>query len=79
MILIDTGPIVAIMDRFDPNHLKCRKRAEGLAAEPLITTLPCFTEAMYFLQKAGAFKVKKGFGKCAQAACSPFIMQLILI
>ena len=48
MILIDTGPLVAILDHNDPNHARCVAVAQGLPAEPMVTTMACLTEAMYF-------------------------------
>lgn len=53
MILTDTGPIVALLNRNDPNHGRCLAAAKAFVTGTLITTLPCFTEAMYFLAKTG--------------------------
>lgn len=51
MILTDTGPLVAI---FNPgervNHSRCTALLPNLLA-PLVTTLPCLTEAMYLLNE----------------------------
>jgi hypothetical protein len=51
--LTDTGPLVALLNRNDPNHGACAAAAKGLPHGPLVTTWPCFTEAMYLLHKAG--------------------------
>jgi predicted nucleic acid-binding protein len=49
MILIDTGPLVALIDKADKdNHQKCRSIFRSLR-QPIYTTWPCITEAMYFL------------------------------
>lgn len=49
MILIDTGPLVALIDKGQGEiHTRCVKIYQQLTS-PLITTWPCFTEAMYFL------------------------------
>ena len=52
MILTDTGPFVALINRNDPNHTQCLAAARRLPKEPLVTTWPCFTEAMYLLHRA---------------------------
>ena len=49
MNLIDTGPLIAIIDRGQGDiHNRCVEVCETLSG-PLLTTWPCFTEAMYFL------------------------------
>jgi uncharacterized protein len=52
VILTDTGPLVALIDRTDPNHAVCVEAAQNLPGGPLLTTWPCFTEAMYLLHRA---------------------------
>jgi uncharacterized protein len=51
----DTGPLVALINRNDPNHVLCTTTAKQLPAGPLVTTWPCFTEAMYLVFRAGGF------------------------
>jgi predicted nucleic acid-binding protein len=47
--LADAGPIVALIDRGQAAvHRKCVDALASLSG-PLVTTWPCFTEAMYFL------------------------------
>jgi len=53
--LTDAGPLVALVNRNDPNHSRCVAATQSLPAEPLLTTWPCFTEAMYLLFKAGGY------------------------
>ncbi|MEO8195317.1 MAG: PIN domain-containing protein [Thermoanaerobaculia bacterium] len=48
MILVDTGPLVALLDRSDPHHGDCLKAAAGLPAN-LSTIWPVLTEAQYLL------------------------------
>ena len=48
MILIDTGPLVALFDPKDGQHGRCRAVLEGLN-EPLYTTVSVLTEAFYML------------------------------
>lgn len=48
MILVDAGPLVAIIDEKDEHHERC-KRALPRLHRPLVTTWPAFTEAMHLL------------------------------
>ncbi len=47
-MLIDTGPILAMVDESDEHHDRCREALLGLRL-PLTTTLPVLTEAMHLL------------------------------
>lgn len=58
-MLTDTGPLIALLDKNDPNHYKCLTEAQSLPVGPLITTLPCFTEAIYFLGKEGGHQAQQ--------------------
>jgi len=53
--LTDTGPLVALVNKNDPNHRRCLDATKRLPAEPLVTTWPCFTEAMYLVFQAGSY------------------------
>jgi len=46
--LTDTGPLVAILDRDDPDHERCTTALQQVRS-PLITTWSIVTEAMYLL------------------------------
>ena len=48
MIVVDTGPLIALFDPRDGLHIECRTRLERLR-EPLVTTLPVLTEAFHIL------------------------------
>ena len=48
MILIDTGPFVALFDPKDAQHERCRETLRTIR-EPLITTVPVLTETFYML------------------------------
>lgn len=55
MTLTDTGPLIAFVNKNDPNHRRCLDTAKRLPAGPLVTTWPCFTEAMYLVFQAGGY------------------------
>ncbi len=62
MILIDTGPLVALFDKSDRFHKRCQMEL-GRIREPLLTTWPVLTEVMYLLS----------FSSRAQDLCLDFI------
>lgn len=55
MILTDTGPLIALLDADDVHHVRCLTAARRLPAGPMLTTWPCFTEAMYLLGAVGGY------------------------
>ena len=55
MTLTDTGRLVALVNKNDPNHTACVNATKRLPAGPLVTTWPCFTEVMYLVFQAGAY------------------------
>ena len=48
MILIDAGPLIALIHADDAHHRECREVLASLR-EPMLTVWPAFTEAMYLL------------------------------
>jgi predicted nucleic acid-binding protein len=48
LILIDAGPLIALVDAGDQHHAKCVAALKSLR-EPLATIWPPFVEAMYLL------------------------------
>ncbi len=48
MILVDAGPLVALVDADDQHHGKCVAALKGIR-EPLATVWPPLVEAMYLL------------------------------
>lgn len=48
MILIDTGPLVAVVHRADANHRRCAEAIRSFH-EPVGTVWPVVTEAMFLL------------------------------
>lgn len=66
MILVDTGPLVALFNPKDNYHPRCLDILQSLQ-EPLLTTVPVLTEAFHLLipgskraSALGAFVQKKG-------------------
>ncbi len=49
MILIDAGPLVALISASDRHHAACRATLKRID-EPIFTVWPAFTEAMYLLR-----------------------------
>jgi uncharacterized protein len=48
MILVDAGPLVALIHADDHHHRECREAFRSLA-EPLVSVWPAVAEAMYLL------------------------------
>jgi hypothetical protein len=51
MILIDAGPMVALLSANDRHHVSCRATLVRID-EPIATVWPAFTEAMYLLRSS---------------------------
>ncbi len=62
MILVDAGPLIALIDRGEPDHERCVETLSSLAA-PMVTTWPAFTEAMHLLGSAGGWKAQEALWK----------------
>jgi len=56
--LCDAGPLYALVNKHDAHSARCRALLQKLSF-PLITTWPCFTEAMYFAYDAGGWFLQK--------------------
>ena len=50
MILVDTAPLIALIDRRQEAHNRCSQTYRSLS-EPMLTSWCCLTEAMYFLHQ----------------------------
>jgi uncharacterized protein len=49
MILVDAGPLIALLDGSDAKHQLCTIALQSID-EPLLTVWPALTEAMYLLR-----------------------------
>jgi hypothetical protein len=47
-VLVDAGPLIALIDRGDEHHARCIETLKALR-EPLVSVWPAITEAMYLL------------------------------
>lgn len=47
-VLVDAGPLIALLDRSDPHHEACKTTLRTLTG-PLVSVWPAVTEAMYLL------------------------------
>ena len=54
-MLTDAGPLVAMIDQKDADHARCLAAATALR-RPMVTTWPCFAEAMYLLGRGGGHR-----------------------
>jgi hypothetical protein len=48
-VLVDAGPLVALIDQSDPRHHDCRNSLESIS-DTLLTVWPVVTEAMHLLR-----------------------------
>ncbi|HEV2171328.1 MAG TPA: PIN domain-containing protein [Candidatus Binatus sp.] len=48
-VLVDAGPLVAVIDRTDSYHRQCAAALDAIH-DPLVTVWPAFTEAMHMLR-----------------------------
>lgn len=55
MTLIDTGPLVALLDRGEPEHARVVETL-GVLSGRLVTTWPVLTEAMHLVYRAGGWR-----------------------
>ncbi len=55
MMLTDTGPLVGLINVADQHHARC---LAALPPEPLLTTWPCFAEAMHLLWRDGGHRYR---------------------
>lgn len=65
MILVDAGPLIAVIDKGEPDHGRCVAALSNLTG-PMITSWPAFTEAMYLLGSAGGWVAQEALWKLVQ-------------
>lgn len=56
VVLVDAGPLIALIDRSDRHHRTCHDTLKKVT-EPLTTVWPVLTEAMYLVGTARAQQV----------------------
>ena len=56
MTLTDAGPLIALLDDDDRHHHASAAAATELPPGPLLTTWPCFSEAMFILHTRGGYR-----------------------
>jgi hypothetical protein len=61
--LCDSGPIVALLDKREQHHTRCREAFERFGHEPLVTTWPCMTEAAFLPGRTCGPAGREGFLK----------------
>jgi predicted nucleic acid-binding protein len=62
VIIVDAGPLIALVDKGEVDHKPCVEALTQLTA-PMITTWPTLTEAMYLLGSAGGWKAQEALWK----------------
>jgi uncharacterized protein len=63
--LTDAGPLIAIIDADEPDHVVCVETLDEITI-PLVTTWPAFTEAMYLLARAGGIRAQHALWRLVQ-------------
>lgn len=58
MRLCDAGPLVAMIDRRDAHHARCMDAMHSMPDEDMVTTWPCFAEAMYLVGRSGGLRAQ---------------------
>ncbi len=57
-VLCDAGPLIALIDADDEHHARCAAILPTLPV-PLVTTWPCFTEAMAYAGGVGGWPMQQ--------------------
>jgi uncharacterized protein len=63
--LTDAGPLIALIDADEADHILCAG-ARGVVTLPMVTTWPAFTEAMYLLGRGGGWPAQEALWKLVQ-------------
>ena len=59
--VVDTGPLVALVDADDAHHLACRKWYDSISPKDLIIPAPVIAEACYLIGKYLGARVESAF------------------
>ena len=62
----DADPLVAMLNQNDPAHVACVQAAARLSRMPLLTTWPCFAEAMYVARRASGYPAQQRLWRLRQ-------------
>lgn len=54
----DTGPLLALLNQNDASHARCTAALSRLRA-PMLPTVPCLTETLHFLGRAGGWAAQE--------------------
>jgi len=57
-MLVDTGPLVALLDADDDHHAGCREALKTMAG-PLMSTWAVLSEAMFLTHRAGGWPMQR--------------------
>jgi predicted nucleic acid-binding protein len=57
-VIIDAGPMVALHNRSEEEHALCVALLSKLKNDPVVTTWPALTEAMYLLGQRGRWRAQ---------------------
>jgi len=63
--LTDAGPLIAIIDADEEDHVACMEALDQIVI-PLVTTWPAFTEAMHLLARAGGIRAQQALWRLVQ-------------
>jgi predicted nucleic acid-binding protein len=69
--LADASFLIALIDQSDPYHQTCRTCTTQVRA-PLVTTWPCFTEAMHLLRRGGGWPAQAYLWSYVEAGAVTF-------
>lgn len=59
--IVDTGPLVALVDADDAHHLACRKWYDSISPKDLVIPAPVIAEACYLIGKYLGARMESGF------------------
>ena len=62
-MLVDAGPLIALLDKNDQHHQACVAVVRNLSHQTLMTTWLCFTEVIYFLGEEGGYHFQERLWK----------------